>query len=271
MESSVRLQARRTSAGSGRVLAYGQPRARDVRRVVRLDLAVVVRRVRPRAAAQAGGERVLADRALRHEPARGRGAEIDVLEVMPGDEALAWGMKKPYVSTSLQLGPGVTAARPDNGNMPLPRSSTTGTTAWTTAPTSTRASTSSSTGPSRRTRTRATRTGPTRSRPARCSRRAPSAGPSRRVGAGPRGGPHRVVHRRRAHLPHPREQPAHPGRADGPHPRRAHVHHLQRRHVQDVGLPEPAAARLLRRLLRLPRPRVQLRGQQGQYYYRYYY
>ncbi len=56
-------------------------------------------------------------------PLAGRGApEIDVLEVMPGDEALAWGMKKPYVSTSLQLGPGVTAARPDNGNMPLPRS-----------------------------------------------------------------------------------------------------------------------------------------------------
>ena len=56
-------------------------------------------------------------------PLAGRGApEIDVLEVMPGDEALAWGMKKPYVSTSLQLGPGITAARPDNGNMPLPRS-----------------------------------------------------------------------------------------------------------------------------------------------------
>ncbi|KAJ8599078.1 hypothetical protein CTAYLR_007613 [Chrysophaeum taylorii] len=52
---------------------------------------------------------------------RGRGApEIDLLEVMPGSGWLPWGLKKPYVSTSLQVAPGKTNPRPSNGDRPHP-------------------------------------------------------------------------------------------------------------------------------------------------------
>ena len=53
-------------------------------------------------------------------PGQGRGApEIDLLEVMPGDGWLPWGLKKPYYSTSLQLAPAA-KIRPFNGAKPLP-------------------------------------------------------------------------------------------------------------------------------------------------------
>ncbi|KAH8057351.1 hypothetical protein JL722_7009 [Aureococcus anophagefferens] len=53
-------------------------------------------------------------------PDQGRGApEIDLLEVMPGEGWLPWGLKKPYYSTSLQLAPAA-PIRPFNGAKPAP-------------------------------------------------------------------------------------------------------------------------------------------------------
>ena len=52
---------------------------------------------------------------------QGRGApEMDILEAMPGYGVLPWGMTKPYFSTSLQLAPGRTLKRPNNGDKPYP-------------------------------------------------------------------------------------------------------------------------------------------------------
>mmetsp|Transcript_2709 Transcript_2709/g.8182 ORF Transcript_2709/g.8182 Transcript_2709/m.8182 type:complete len:616 (+) Transcript_2709:101-1948(+) len=50
---------------------------------------------------------------------QGRGApEIDILEAMPGEGILPWGITKPYFSTSLQIAPGKTVKRPNNGDKP---------------------------------------------------------------------------------------------------------------------------------------------------------
>mmetsp|Transcript_28752 Transcript_28752/g.92578 ORF Transcript_28752/g.92578 Transcript_28752/m.92578 type:complete len:619 (-) Transcript_28752:98-1954(-) len=54
---------------------------------------------------------------------QGRGApEIDILEAMPGSGVLPWGITKPYFSTSLQIAPGKTVKRPNNGDRPRPGS-----------------------------------------------------------------------------------------------------------------------------------------------------
>lgn len=55
------------------------------------------------------------------KPYMGRGApEIDILEVMPGSGSLAYGLTKPYWSTSYQVAPGKLHERPVGGNRPKP-------------------------------------------------------------------------------------------------------------------------------------------------------
>jgi len=53
------------------------------------------------------------------KPFEGRGApEIDILEAMPGDETLGYGLRKPYYSASYQVAPGKQTDRPVEGKRP---------------------------------------------------------------------------------------------------------------------------------------------------------